>query len=108
MPRRLAAIMLVLILIVPLVCCATAKPTDWTGRHIDEVIKKFGPPKRTIPQGERTLYVWEVERRMANPPTTDPVTGRMVPSAQSAVAYTSVRSFIVGADGIIISFTWQD
>ncbi len=107
MQRSLIAGVLVLALVAPLVGCASTKPTDWTGHHIDEVIAKLGPAKRVMPQGENTVYVWEVERRMASPPTIDPVTGRPTPSAP-AVAYTSVRTFYVGPDGIIISFTWQD
>lgn len=107
MQRSLIAVALALALVAPLVGCASAKPTDWTGHHIDEVIAKFGPAKRIVPQGDRKMYVWEVERRMAAPPTVDPATGRSTPSAP-AVAYTSVRTFYVGPDGIIISFTWQD
>lgn len=87
--------------------CASARPTDWTGHHIDEVIAKFGPARRVVEQGEKKMYVWEVERRMAAPPTIDPATGRPSPSAP-AVAYTAVRSFLVGPDGIVISYTWQD
>ncbi|HPW54999.1 MAG: hypothetical protein KA072_08245 [Thermoanaerobaculaceae bacterium] len=107
MHRGFFAVALVLALVVPLVGCASAKPTDWTGHHIDEVIAKLGPAKRIVPQGENKMYVWEVERRMAAPPTIDPATGRTTPSPP-AVAYTSVRSFYVGRDGIIISYTWQE
>lgn len=107
MQRNPIAVVLVLALAVHLVGCASARPTDWTGHHIDEVIARFGPAKRIVEQGDGKVYVWEVERRMASPPTIDPATGRPSPSAP-AVAYTAMRSFLVGPDGVIVSFTWQD
>jgi hypothetical protein len=42
--------------------CASMKTTEWTGHKIDEVIKEFGPPTRTVPTADgQTMYVWERE-----------------------------------------------
>ncbi|HLE60668.1 MAG TPA: hypothetical protein VI700_03950, partial [Thermoanaerobaculaceae bacterium] len=56
-PVTLASIVVVGVLLVA--GCASTKPTDWTGHHIDEVIKKFGSPTRVVPTADGgKMYVW--------------------------------------------------
>jgi|MudIll2142460700_1097286.scaffolds.fasta_scaffold164748_3 hypothetical protein len=39
--------------------CASLQTTEWTGHKIDEAIKKFGSPDRTVPAANgQTMYVF--------------------------------------------------
>jgi hypothetical protein len=109
MRRRLTALFpLVLALtVVTVVGCASAKFTDWTGHHIDEVIKEFGPATRVVPAADGgKMYVWEYERTTAD--------SRVEGTAQQPRVvnylrrYTATKTFLVRPDGIIASWNFQD
>jgi hypothetical protein len=83
--------------------CASMQTTEWTGHKIDEVIKEFGPPTRTVPAAEgQTMYVWEREHSF---PQSSWVSG----PGGSAVATTSRKqlttwSFLINQERTIVSW----
>ncbi len=84
--------------------CASAKVTDWTGHHIDEVINKFGKPTRIVPAAEGAkMYVFEYQRSFANP-SWGP--GGTVSANERRC--TANRTFFVRADGIVGSWSIHD
>ena len=109
MRRRLAAVFtLVLAAAVATVMgCASTRMTDWTGHHIDEVIKEFGSPTRVVPTADGgKMYVWERERSIAEPTWSD---GPGAPTVSSNVRrYTATKTFFVRPDGIVASWNFQD
>jgi len=109
MRRRLAPILTLLLAAVVLTAagCASAKATDWTGHHIDEVIKKFGSPTRVVPAPNGgKMYVWEYQRSVADPSWSS---GPGSPTVSSNVRrYTTTKTFFVRADGIIASWNFHE
>lgn len=101
---RTAVFVLVLAAAIVTAGCASTGVTDWTGHHIDEVIKKFGTPTRVTatPDGGK-MYVWETERSVANP-----VWGAGGTVSAQEQRWTTVRTFSVRPDGIISSFNIKD
>ncbi len=94
-----------LVAVVLLAGCASMQTTEWKGQKIDEVIKEFGPPARTLTSADgKTMYEWTLRSPAsafwgefandwgANPPGPNnrnaPVTWR----------------FVVNSDGIITSW----
>jgi hypothetical protein len=83
--------------------CASTAPTDWTGHHIDEAIKKFGPPTRVLPTSDGgKMYQWIFHRSSPQPSWG----GTSVTTTSNN--YTSTKTFLVRADGIILSFSAND
>jgi hypothetical protein len=87
--------------------CASAKFTEWTGHHIDEVIKEFGSPTRVVPAADGgSMYVWEYQRSVAD--------SRVEGTAQRPRVvnylrrYTATKTFFVRPDGIVSSWNFQD
>jgi hypothetical protein len=101
---RAAAFVLVLAAAVITAGCASTSVTDWTGHHIDEVIKKFGTPARVTPTGDGgKMYVWEYQRTFADP--TWGAGGTVSPNERRC---TATRTFMVRPDGIVATWNVQD
>ena len=104
-PVTLASIVVVGVLLVA--GCASTKPTDWTGHHIDEVIKKFGSPTRVVPTADGgKMYVWELQRSMPSPSWGSGPGGPTV--STQANRYTATKTFWVRPDGIVASWNLHD
>jgi hypothetical protein len=109
MRRRLAPVLTLVVAVAVLtsVGCASAKATDWTGHHIDEVIKEFGSPTRVVstPDGGK-MYVWELQRSVSEPSWGS---GPGAPTVSSNVRrYTATKTFWVRPDGIVASWNLHD
>jgi hypothetical protein len=87
--------------------CASARFTDWTGHRIDEVIKKFGPPTRTVPTSDGgRMCVWEFQR---SAPASSWGAGAGGPAVvTSANNYVSTKTFWVKPDGTVASWNSSD
>jgi hypothetical protein len=109
MRRRLVAVLTLVLAaaVLTAVGCASARVTDWTGHHIDEAIKMFGPPARTLPTADGgKMYVWEFQRSVADPSWGS---GPGAPTVSSNVRrYTATKTFWVRPDGIINSWNLQN
>jgi hypothetical protein len=109
MRSRLASVLMIVLAVAVLTAmgCASAKATDWNGHHIDEVIKKFGPPTRVVSTADGgKMYVWELQRSVADPSWSG---GSGAPTVSDNVRrYTATRTFWVRPDGIILSWNFRD
>ncbi len=84
--------------------CASAKVTEWTGHHVDEVIKKFGTPSRIVEAAAGAkMYVFEFQRSVAEPSWG---AGGNVQANERRC--TGTRNFLVRPDGIVASWTLND
>jgi hypothetical protein len=110
MMERRSLVGLAIVVAVPVllaVGCASTKVTDWTGHHIEEVIKEFGPPARTVATSDGgKMYVWEFHRSAPQPSWGGGPGGPSVSTASNN--YISTKTFWVRADGIILSWNAND
>ncbi len=83
--------------------CASMQTTEWTGHRIDEVIKEFGTPDRTMPSADaKTMYVWN----KASEFTTGSWSGTSVaPTTQKRM---TTWTFLVNQEGVIVSWNRQE
>ncbi len=81
--------------------------TEWTGHKIDEVIKAFGPPSRTVPgEGGQTMYQWVREHRIPQSSWAgDPTHPTVVTTSQTQ---TTTWTFWVNQEGNVVSWNRQD
>ena len=109
MARRYLAVLGIVAVAVVLLAngCTSAEFTEWTGHHIDEVIKKFGPPARTLPTSDGgKMYVWEFPHSV---PSASWSNGPGPPTVSTtSTTYVSTKTFWVRPDGIISSWNFQD
>lgn len=106
--RHLVVLAIVVVTAVLLAAgCASTGFTEWTGHHIDEVIKKFGPPTRTVPTSDGgKMYVWEFQR---SAPSSSWGSGAGGPAVvTTANNYVSTKTFWVKPDGTIASWNFSD
>lgn len=80
--------------------CASMQEVDWTGKNIDEAIATYGPPTNVTPNPPGKLYVWE--RTHTYQGDFNPGTGG------SRQTRTTLRMFVVDANGIITSYRRTD
>jgi hypothetical protein len=109
MRRQLAAVLTLVLAAAMLtaVGCASAKFTEWTGHHIDEAIKMFGPATRVLPTVDGgKMYVWEFHRSAPSSSWTSGPGGPTVSTRSNS--YVTTKTFWVRADGIIASWNFQD
>lgn len=80
--------------------CASLQTTEWTGHKIDEAIKKFGSPDRTVPAANgQTMYVWnKVSEYTAGSWSSAPPTQR----------WMTTWTLFVSPDGTIVTWNRQE
>jgi hypothetical protein len=83
--------------------CVSMMTTEWTGHKIDEAIKEFGRPDRTVPSADgKTMYVCNKTSEF----TTGSWSGTTVaPTTQRRM---TTRTFFVNPDGTIVTWNRQE
>jgi len=89
-------------------CTSMMKKEEWTGRKIDEAIAKLGTPSHVTPgeNGQKT-YVWMLHRQVPDQRVAFDSAGAPRTSTGSRDS-VHTWTFIVGADGIIITWTHDE
>ena len=100
---RSVAIGALLAAVVLVAGCASMQTTEWTGKKVDEAIKQFGTPDRTVPAANaQTMYVWNK--------VSEYTTGSW--SGTNAVQTTQRRmttwTMFVNQDGVIVTWNRQE
>lgn len=101
--RRSAAVGAMLAAVVLVAGCASLQTTEWTGHKIDDAIKQFGTPDRTVPAANgQTMYVWNKVSEY----TTGSWSGTN--AAQTTQRRMTTWTLFVSADGTIATWNRQE
>ena len=89
-------------------CASVQRNVDWTGHKIDEVIKENGAPASVQDSTDGAkLYVWEFRHSYPFSRWSTGADGQQHVET-TTVNKTTRKTFLVRADGTIVSFTVTD
>lgn len=106
--------LVLLLMVVALASCASLTPSktmaSWVGSHYSDLMLKWGPPTRSVPDGRGgQILTYEYDRNMGQIPGRAVANwdGSVTYTAPVSTAYVATRMFWVDKDGVVYSWRWQ-